>query len=63
MPRPAENQQTEPHDPFELRPVQRDTGEWDALDARGYGHSLGLKCRGSVEIWLSGYHAGAEENM
>lgn len=50
-------------DQFSLRPVQRDTGEWDALDANGYGHTLGLEYRGSVEIWIAGYNAGAEENQ
>lgn len=47
---------------YEERPVQNEDGTWDALDANGYGHSLGLASRAEVEIWLMGYEVGAEEN-
>jgi bacillopeptidase F (M6 metalloprotease family) len=48
---------------YEQRPVQNDDGTWDALDANGYGHTLGLENEYEVEIWLEGYSVGAKENM
>lgn len=56
---------TEEPDEYEERPVERagEPGKWDALDAAGYGHTLGLASAREVEIWLDGYATGCRENM
>lgn len=50
------------HD-YETRPVQRNDGTWDALDAQGYGHVLGLATLAECEAWIAGYDCGSKENM
>lgn len=47
----------------DYRPVQNEEGTWDALDANGYGHSLGFIEDVLVQIWIDGYNTGARENM
>lgn len=48
---------------WDFRPVQDENGKWDALDAQGYGHSLGYATEAEAEAWIRGYETGARENM
>jgi len=47
---------------WELRPVKNERGTFDALDANGWGTTLGWTER-EVECWIDGYNTGARENM